>query len=595
MCALGPVTLVGPSGIVTLGVPIGRLLRRLGAGGGIYPVGLAWPEIVGCQAPIGMEDIRAAVRRWFSHREILARASGALASFGFSYRATMEAQRGLLEQALADDWPVRIEQAPALVAAVRRAAAPAPCATEQGLLWLVADSLALPWGAAECPLPDVTRARRFARIALLTTGLDDGALARERGKTATSERRAPLSTTMALLAPGRLVERDSPIRWVVRLIELYDELLDLTEAERTAFTRSTGVDLRTWIVKVCSLASFVESQIAAGAARTPLLPLRDVPDTPAAKALVTIVRKLARTSEEHRIAIARSAASAVDKRLGFQALRETPILDLGGGEYLVLHKDFLLASADDGVWYALAAAIGPTFGSRFGNALEAYVQRVLSRMAESAGGQLAEVPSMNAEPRCDFALRIGDDLFLIDSKRSGLAAAHLMGDPSAIARLVDELGHGCKQLLSTACAIAAGALADVLSVLGVRPEWRPRRIIPVLVTHRPVFVVFSSGEDLVRSVGLIEKWQSTFGAMPSVWSLSDLELLEAAVPAIDVARLVTDFDSRLPAASAGVPEYLSNVDYRGLVASSYFDRRRHEILAPYTDGQPPDSSLSGGP
>ncbi len=107
--------------------------------------------------------------------------------------------------------------------------------------------------------------------------------------------------------------------------------------------------------------------------------------------------------------------------------------------------------------------------------------------------------------------------------------------------------------------------------------------MPLLITHRPVFVVFSSAQHLVQAAGLESEWNKTLRAMPSVWSLPDMELVEAAADVFDFRAFADAVEAGHPAALAGVPEYLTHVDYRGPVASRYFDDRRRDILAPFTD------------
>ena len=60
-------------------------------------------------------------------------------------------------------------------------------------------------------------------------------------------------------------------------------------------------------------------------------------------------------------------------------------------------------------------------------------------------------------------------------------------------------------------------------------------------------------------------------------------LVEAAADVFDFGAFADAVEAGHPAALAGVPEYLTHVDYRGPVASPYFDDRRRDILAPFTD------------
>ena len=74
---------------------------------------------------------------------------------------------------------------------------------------------------------------------------------------------------MALLAAGRLVERDTTIRWVVRCLDIYNELLSLAPEERAAFEQAKRVDVETWIVKLCSIATVLEGERIPGVSDDP--------------------------------------------------------------------------------------------------------------------------------------------------------------------------------------------------------------------------------------------------------------------------------------------------------------------------------------
>jgi hypothetical protein len=176
---------------------------------------------------------------------------------------------------------------------------------------------------------------------------------------------------------------------------------------------------------------------------------------------------------------------------------------------------------------------------------------------------------------------VGDDIFLVDAKRAGLNSAHLMGDPDACRRLEDDVGHGCEQILATYQAIKEGTLGDTLEQLGVPRSWRPRRVVPLVITHRPVFLFFSSMISLLERRGLTREWDVNFTACPLVWALADLELFEAALPHLDLERFVGSVVRREPTTASGVPSYLDAVSYTGMIASPYYEERRHEILAPF--------------
>lgn len=575
-----------PDGLLVHGATQAKAMEAIAGADGFFRPALSWNEIAGPDAAVDADGLHATVRRWFGWEELLQRATTALAAFGFSYSATVRAQRQLLELALADTWPFAIEDAPALLAVSRRTSTPGSTASERGLLWLIANAIDEPWTAAQEPLQGQEADRRFARLVMVATGmttipshLKPAAAARATGV-------ASLPTTAALLSDGRLAERDVLIRWLVRAVELYDEMLPsvLPEANR-AFEARNGMSVRTWIVKAMSLSNLVEQQIANGSLSRARFDLGPLSVEQERSPTVALMRIMAATQSKLQAMLRDARERATDQTLAFEPIRRYPLLDLGENRYVVLHKDFIAAAADDGVWYVLNDALGPRFGSAFGIILERYAERVLRRCASSSAHGLSRIPESRRKGvlRCDFAWRVGEDLILLDAKRSGLSSAHLMGDPEACTRLEEQVGHAFLQLLATHRSIRAGELDDVIEQLGVPRTWRPRHTIPVVITHRPVFVFFSSAETILSRLGVASDWDSEFTAMPVVWSLSDVELLEAALPEIDLTALIRAIASREPVTTCGMPPYLDSVGYTGPTASPYFDARRHEILTPFAE------------
>ena len=60
--------------------------------------------------------------------------------------------------------------------------------------------------------------------------------------------------------------------------------------------------------------------------------------------------------------IQRARGRGGDQTLAIDPFRQYPILTIEDGRYFVLHKDFIAAAADDGVWYTFSDAIGPCPG-----------------------------------------------------------------------------------------------------------------------------------------------------------------------------------------------------------------------------------------
>jgi hypothetical protein len=575
-----------PDGLVVRGATLAQALDAIAGADSFFRAAVSWDQIAGPDAAVDAEALHAAARRWFGWEELLDRAATALAAFGFSYSATVRAQRRLLELALEDTWPCEVEDAPVLVAAARRTTTPASTASERGLLWLIANAIDEPWTSAREPLLGEAAERRFARLAMVATGMTTIPAHLRPTPRADTSGLASLPTTAALLGDGRLAERDVLIRWLVRAVELYDELLPSVLAEAGgAFERRVGLSIRAWIVKALSLSSLVEHEVANRSVRRARFELGQLSVEQDRSPTVALLRSMAATPAKLQALLRETRSRASDQTLAFEPIRRYPLLDLGENCFVVLHKDFIAAAADDGVWYALNDELGPRFGSAFGVALERYIERVLRRCASNPGHALARVPESRRSGvlRCDFAWRVGPDLILLDAKRSGLSSAHLMGDPQACTRLEDQVGHAFLQLLATHRSIKAGELDDVIEQLGVPRSWRPRHTIPVVVTHRPVFVFFSSAETILSRLGVASDWAAEFTGLPVVWSLSDVELLEAALPEIDFTALIRAVASREPITTCGVPPYLHAVGYTGPTASPYFDARRHEILAPFTE------------
>lgn len=218
------------------------------------------------------------------------------------------------------------------------------------------------------------------------------------------------------------------------------------------------------------------------------------------------------------------------------------------------------------------------FLSEFGTAVEMYTERVLRRCAAHVPHSIVTKIPESDRRRCDFAWKVGDDLILLDSKRAGLSARMLTGDQAIVQRLDDDLGHGCSQILSVVDEANRDEWRDVAPGLDVEPGWRPRRIVGILVTHRPTYVWFRSATELLERADIVEQWRASFGAAtPMILSLSELELLEAALPQLSMADFVSRIAAHDVPALSGMHLYLNSIGYRGPSLSPYYPARAHEI------------------
>jgi hypothetical protein len=579
--AYGNVLLRMESGVARLGVALPELEKHLGTPERVtIQSAVSWNFVVGpaIDLRIAWPDLRKAMRRWFGWTDMLHQLAGALVALGSATNVSRDAESRLARLALADSWPASIDGWQELVqraAAQRRSIA---AVSELGLLLIVADALADPWGLAEEPLAPPESSTRLARLGMAAS---DG-LASPEVVLSPPDAANPYSTTRVLVTAGRLCERDDALRWLVRAHEIYGELLTLScPFVDRRFRASQGCSIRAWVTHVCGLVNLIEETVRRSPDTKPVLDFGPA-ETEGDERI-----KIAAALSRDRVAFAeryRELGYCPDKpKALMQPIRERPLLRVDERQYLVLHDDFLLGAADDGIWYRINDSLShverSNFHQEFGRVLECYAERVLRRCAASVSESVfAAVERRDGDKRCDFVWRVGDYLVLIEAKRAALTAEDLDGSPDLARRIDRDVGPACRQLLATHAAIHRDGLNAVAPSLSVPEGWQPRGFIPVIVTHRPVFLWFSSRRELVQRAGIDAQWQCSFAVAPVVWSLADLEVLEASAPTVSLQRLLQDILADHASTFANVPTYLASIGYTGVTASEYVDRRRHEIL-----------------
>jgi hypothetical protein len=579
------------AGVTLQGTTLIELQQHLGdAVTGIQP-SVSWNAIVGEHERLRVtaRDLQSAIRRWFPWEEVLIRAAHLLNLLGSPKTLVNERGRHVAELALGDDWPAKIAGSQHLLSAIANSGKIFFPMNEHGLLWILLDALREPWPLPQGLLTGNEANQRFARLVFIAAdgmGLgtkDDGAKTYAPGDkgSASSEQRVAFSTARLLVAAGRLNERVHPNVLLVRSHEIFVELLGGEKPELLdRFKHARGMDMGDWIVGLAGLANLTEASAADEAPRLPVLNLGPIQQRPRT-ATVEVIEQLARRPEFIASRISELLPTLQPGELPTQALREAPVVQLDAERFLVTHDDFIKDQAEDGIFYALIDNLSKqgkgAFLEGLGAAIETYSERILKRCAAVVGdgGQVARIERAEAVgKRCDFLWALKDRAIYVEIKRLGLSVMHLHGRLELAQRLAEELGEACRQLLQTRRAIEEEA-ADVCPSLADVAV--PARSVAVIVTQRPTFVWFSSRREVIPQ-DIREEWRQGFGAPPAIWSLTDLELLEAVLPSVGIGTIFNAIASDAPDTYAGLAEFLTRRGYRGPCASLYCQSRWKDIL-----------------
>jgi hypothetical protein len=192
----------------------------------------------------------------------------------------------------------------------------------------------------------------------------------------------------------------------------------------------------------------------------------------------------------------------------------------------------------------------------------------IARIAEAAGRK-----------RCDWEIRVGDVLVLVDAKRLGVTSEWIMGldvNTRLRERIDKEGGEVCDQFLQTIEDIERVGVNALIPEFP--PGWKPARVHAWVVHHRPLFMWFNSSTKLLeRTVG-VDRWRKSFSARPAFLSISELELLEGALPTLNIDRYLRAREREDPTTYLALDHYLYETGWRGPYASPYYVTRSRELL-----------------
>jgi hypothetical protein len=424
--------------------------------------------------------------------------------------------------ALEDNWPAGIANWSVLMRAFADGGKRLTAVTEQGLLWLLADALADPWASAGAtPAFDD---RRLLRLAMVAGGAMSNPIAAEAAR-----------SPEVLLPVGRLHHDDEALAVLVRSYELYCELLpSVFPRAIEAFEGSVGISVSQWIVDACRTFLATRKWLKMredGGATLNLSPTQEnLP--PDYERIHATAKRLSASRQEFRTAFAKAPQDS-NRGLRFEPLRRWPLLTselIGEHLFVVLHLDFLLGAADDGVFYRVLDALDSVerdhFLEKFGLVYESYVESVLRRAVSGLPGcgfARLDDGTERTRRRCDFAVRILDDLVLVDAKRCGVSAAMVEGRTDMRTRLDEQVAKAASQFIQTAKDVERGAVEALPTHLGVAEDWHPRRTFGLIVHHHPLFLWFESTRQVLQRQGLSTEWDRLFASAPIAWSTSELE------------------------------------------------------------------------
>lgn len=539
---------------------------------------LSWNEIKPAALPaVSAKMIYEASRKWFSVDDFLRRVAIAIFRYDGSQ---LEAIAEMTSEALADTWPARIENSTEFVQFCKVRRHTVSALSLGGLLGLAIDALRYPWSSSPDEIQDqATADRRWARLVMLASTEPHIVVPHEIISSRSNDR-IPYQTQRVLLGSARLGELDDVRAFMVRSFELYSEFLPSCNNKAVGtFGINAGRGVDAWISGIAEMVGALRTLAEQRSLSCPIIDLSQ--DGSAGGPLRELLWGLSLSPAGFQSALATQAD-------GLLVLRKFPVLRQANDRYLVLHPGFLLAAADDGAWYRINDGLlgndRSEFQTKFGQAVELYTKRVLQRCADqvhsSVVAKVDEGQGHRRPLRCDFAWKIGEDLVLFDSKRAGFSAKMLNGDDEIVRRLDTDLGKGCRQILGTIHDAKCQGWANVVPELKVVAGWQPRRIFAMLITHRPTYMWFSSTADLLKRTGIEQAWRIEFGSVrPVILALSELELFEAALPALDMSRFLSEIADNAPYTLGGLHMYLNGVSYRGPACSEYYQRRFTEILS----------------
>ena len=93
-----------------------------------------------------------------------------------------------------------------------------------------------------------------------------------------------------------------------------------------------------------------------------------------------------------------------------------------------------------------------------------------------------------------------------------------------------------------------------------------------------MYAWFGSTEQIATHTTLSRPWDEIFSARPLIWSISELELLEAVLPTLPLTRLFDDLRADDPRTYLDLRAYLQGIGWNGPSASQYYPKRAREIL-----------------
>lgn len=514
-----------------------------------------WSSLAGDALMVNEKAVYTEMTRSFEWSDFMIRCAKALLELrgGFSKFAQL-ALSPQTTLALTDDWPLSLHfPTPADVQQGLHRIAPATStATGSGFLALMSLALRNPWMAGKCTLSEPKASQRFRRLGMICTDLADP-----------PERVGPYKTARVMLDVFRTRVFEHGATRLVRAHRMYAELLpELHPEVCRVFEDCMGMGIHTWVLGLCMLHDILQH-------RTQI----DIGDGTEDFEILHAAKRLAVTPSWFQSALAGRPLDTVTP------FRESPILTLENGSYLILHQDYLLSAADEGVVARLQRGMNPSQKSRlnqvFGDIFQIIVKEALQRCFGACNVHDVPTAKKKGGVRCDFAVVCGGDLLLVDAKRLLLGDRVIDGIDN-VDCLAPVLQYGMEQIAQTASAMRDQGCGELVPSLG---EFNPRRFLGWLVVQPDLPFSYESRLNLVTSDPELEVlWKSVMTGSPCVVPIAGLDCLEAAGMQY-MKMFLGHIAHDNPLAGAGIPQFLSLEGYDGPQYSSDVTARYRKLIS----------------
>ncbi len=162
-------------------------------------------------------------------------------------------------------------------------------------------------------------------------------------------------------------------------------------------------------------------------------------------------------------------------------LVRTPLIDLGGGDYVVSHRPFVLGRACQGLYDMCRQNGLNEFGEEYGSAFETYVGRVLGAFPNVVNllteDQMKELVSGKV---CDYLVEFPTCILLVDCKAVEYTATYLSESAIAGNNSTTKVAKAVSQVWNVAGALKRGVLEPLIG------DGKGKFVVGAVITFREI-------------------------------------------------------------------------------------------------------------